>query len=58
MNVGRERLTPKLLDHCLHLAQGMLQLLRCFFPPHLLIQEDPDHHQNLITCSFSTPDPP
>ena len=47
----KKKKKKKVLDHYLHDDLGMLPLLRCFFA-HLLISQDPDHHQNLISSSF------
>ena len=41
----------KVLDYYLHHDLGMLPLLQCFFA-HLLILQNPDHHQNLISSSL------
>ena len=59
LSLGCERLPiplkkkkkKKVLDHYLHPDLGMLPLLRCFFA-HLLIIQNPDHHQNLISSSL------
>ena len=58
LNLGGERLTPKVLDHYnyLHHDLGMLPLLPCLFA-HLLILEYPDHHQNLISSLLYYPGP-
>ena len=56
VELGDERLTPKVLDHYLHHNLGMLPLLWCLFA-HLLILEYPDHHQNLISSALYYPGP-
>ena len=56
LSLGGERLTPKVLDHYLHLDQVVLQLLWCLFA-HLLILEYLDHLQNLIRSSLYYPEP-
>ena len=56
LNLGGERLTPKVLDHYLHPDQVVLQLLWCLFA-HLLILECLDHLHNLISYSLYYPEP-
>ena len=51
LNLGGEKLTPKVLDHYLHHDLVMLQLLWYVFAD-LLILEYLDHHQKLITSSL------
>ena len=56
LNLGGEKITPKVLDHYLHHKLVMLLLLWCCFA-HLLILEYLDHHQNLISSSLYYPGP-
>ena len=54
LSPGGERLTPKVVDHCLHHDLVMLTLL-WWFCAHLLILEYLDHHQNLISTLLYYP---
>ena len=56
LSLGGERLTPKVRDHYHHgLVMIHLLLMYCF--AHLLILEDLDHHQNLISSKLYHPKP-
>ena len=50
----KKKKKKKVLDHYLYHDLGMLPLLWRFFA-HLLILQYPDHHQNLISSSYSGP---
>ena len=47
LSLGGERLTPKVLDHYHHGVVMIQPSMYCF--AHLLILEDLDHHQTLIS---------
>ena len=52
----KKKKKKKVLDHYLYHELGMLPLLQCFFA-HLLILQNPDHHQNLISSSLYYSEP-
>ena len=56
LSLGGERITPKVLDHYLHHNFGYATAIIIFFA-HLLILEDLDQHQNLMSSSLYYPGP-